>query len=233
MSVKDVAAATALFAAAVATPAYASNFSFDFNGAGVSGSVQLTYSANPNTGAPLDQSPNTFDPIGSYIVTGISGSFSDTTLGITNAAITGIVPSNPANPHADNLLAPHSFGFYTIANGVPSPEGTAPGLSYDNLFYPGGSPGVASDYPFGGGFVDIYGLVFTIEVGNAVNFWSNGVPPGAMLSYGAAVTDGTNLLHYANGVTTSVPEPASWAMMIGGFGMIGASMRGRRRLRAA
>jgi uncharacterized membrane protein len=32
---------------------------------------------------------------------------------------------------------------------------------------------------------------------------------------------------------TPIPEPASWAMMIGGFGMIGASMRRRKRLRIA
>jgi hypothetical protein len=30
------------------------------------------------------------------------------------------------------------------------------------------------------------------------------------------------------GVTAAVPEPASWAMMIGGFGLIGATLRGRR-----
>lgn len=29
-------------------------------------------------------------------------------------------------------------------------------------------------------------------------------------------------------LTTSVPEPASWAMLIGGFGLVGASMRRRR-----
>ncbi|MEP6784734.1 MAG: PEPxxWA-CTERM sorting domain-containing protein [Sphingomonadales bacterium] len=31
-------------------------------------------------------------------------------------------------------------------------------------------------------------------------------------------------------VTASVPEPATWAMMISGFGMVGASMRRRRRV---
>ena len=30
-------------------------------------------------------------------------------------------------------------------------------------------------------------------------------------------------------VTTSVPEPAGWAMMIGGFGLVGGAMRQRRR----
>jgi phospholipase/lecithinase/hemolysin len=35
------------------------------------------------------------------------------------------------------------------------------------------------------------------------------------------------------GLTASVPEPASWAMMLFGFGMIGAAMRYRRRSRSA
>jgi len=30
----------------------------------------------------------------------------------------------------------------------------------------------------------------------------------------------------------AVPEPASWAMMLGGFGLIGGAMRGRKRTRA-
>ena len=35
------------------------------------------------------------------------------------------------------------------------------------------------------------------------------------------------------GVTTAVPEPATWAMMIGGFGLLGAVVRRRRRTGAA
>jgi opacity protein-like surface antigen len=34
-------------------------------------------------------------------------------------------------------------------------------------------------------------------------------------------------------VPTAVPEPASWAMMIGGFGLIGAATRRRSRVRTA
>jgi hypothetical protein len=29
------------------------------------------------------------------------------------------------------------------------------------------------------------------------------------------------------------PEPASWAMMVGGFGFVGGAMRGRRRTAVA
>lgn len=42
---------------------------------------------------------------------------------------------------------------------------------------------------------------------------------------------GTGSASYAfNFLVASVPEPASWAMMIVGFGAIGASLRGRRKL---
>ncbi len=49
-------------------------------------------------------------------------------------------------------------------------------LTYDNLFWPGGSPPTATDYPIGGGFLDIYGLLFDIGDGRVVNFWNNGDP---------------------------------------------------------
>ena len=221
-----------IFAAAAATllaaaPATAATYAFDFSGSGVSGSVNLTYAANPDTGVLPGTSPNPVDPVGSYVVTGISGSFSDANIGIANAAITGIVASNPGQPSPTNLRAPHSFGFYLIASGVTTPDGTSPGLSYDNLFYPAGSPQTASDYPFHGGIFDIYGVVFTIAGGNAVNLWSNG-DMGRGVSYGIGVTDGQTLLDYAGAVSVAaVPEPKSWTLMIAGFGLVGAAMRRR------
>lgn len=221
-----------LGAAVIATifltvPAQAGSYKFDLSGSGISGTIALTYAANPNTGVLPGTSPNPVDPIGSSIVTGISGTFSDTNIGIANMSITGIVASNPSSPQPTNLLAPHSFGFYPIAAGVKTPEGTAPGLSYDNLFYLGGSPQAASDYPFHGGVFDIYGIVFTLANGHGVNLWSNGDNGG--LTYGAAVTDGENLLDYAAPVSVAaVPEPATWAMMILGFGAIGAFTRRHR-----
>lgn len=220
-------------AASLAFQAHAATFAFNFAGSDVSGSIELTYALNPNTGGPLGTSPNAVDPIGSYIVTGITGSFSDGRIGL-QSTITGIVPSQPANPTPDNLLAPHSFGFFPIGGGIPTPGGTAPGFSYDNLFYPGGSPQVASDYPPHGGVFDIYGLVFTLADGKAVNMWSAG-DFGGGATYGVGVTDGRSVLDYVeSGIAlTPVPEPGAWILMISGFGLIGAMARRRNRLRPA
>jgi hypothetical protein len=208
------AAATAvIMSASLTCQASADTFSFNFAGLGVSGSIQLTYADNPNAGSNWPgNNPNVNDPIGSFVVTGINGNFSDANLGISNALITGIIPSNPQDPgELDNTYAPHSFGFY--------PNGSAPGFSYDNLFYPNGSPQVAppDHYPFHGGYFDIYGLVFTIAGGDSVNLWSN----GGDFAYGIGVTDGTDVLDRATVTVAAVPESSTWAMMILGFAGVG------------
>jgi hypothetical protein len=217
-------------AAVLATQAAdAATFAFDFAGAGINGNVTLTYEANPDAGGPLGTSPNTFDPVGSFVVTGATGTFVDSNIGV-GTTIVGVVPSNPGLPDTGNLLAPKSFGHYIVASGVQGPDALAPGFSYDNLFYPGGSPPTATDYPVGGGFLDIYGLVFRTSNGLAVNFWSNG-DFGGGVTYGAGVTDGRTVLDYKGGIiaTPAVPEPATWALMILGFGAVGAALRRRAR----
>lgn len=211
--------------------ASAASFSFTLSGPGISGDIQLTYSANPNTGVLPGTSPNPVDPIGSYIVTGITGTFSDSTLGILNTSITGFVPSNPATPEPHNLLAPQSFGFFPIGSGITTPGGTAPGFSYDNLVYPAGSPQAASDYTPHGGYFDIYGIVFNTSSGKSVNLWSNG-DFGSGAVYGVGVTDGATVLNYVNGVSLApVPEPAEWTMATGILALAGGAIL-RRRNRA-
>lgn len=46
---------------------------------------------------------------------------------------------------------------------------------------------------------------------------------------------GANILEFDNVAlsgTPGVPEPASWAMMLGGFGLVGGAMRSRKRMSA-
>jgi hypothetical protein len=50
---------------------------------------------------------------------------------------------------------------------------------YDNLFYPYGSPLLClidgtPVYPFSGGFLDLLGVMFTLNNGNLVDLWSFG-----------------------------------------------------------
>lgn len=107
--------------------------------------------------------------------------------------------------------------------------------------------------PFSLGFGDLFGLVYSLDgilgddtIGDiegvlAENF-DNGfaVGPGPfVLCDGVAecgvVSDFTFSDFTTEGltVTAGIPEPASWALMIGGFGMIGAALRRRPGIAAA
>ncbi len=59
----------------------------------------------------------------------------------------------------------------------------------------------------------------------SISFTSIGSPSGQF----AYSDDGSAVFAYTTGGPSAVPEPATWAMMIGGFGMVGGAMRYRRR----
>ncbi len=209
-----VASATLLCAALLPLTAKASVFSFSFSGPGVSGSISLTYGS-----ATDSKYPQAFE------VTGISGTFSDSNngLNIVNAAIGPLVPINYATPESTNLLAPHDFSKYA-ATGLPADNNGF--LSFDNLFWPGGSPQTASDYPAAGGFLDIYGLMFNIGNGQVVDFWSNGAFGNSpAFDYGVAVAgpgqvgNTSAALDYVSGGVTVSPEPSAFALL--GSGLLG------------
>jgi hypothetical protein len=193
--------------ALMAGPTLASTVGFDFGGAGVSGSVVLKY--GPATDARYSDG---------YQVTGISGTFSNDTLGIVDARIRGLVAVTHSVPHPDNLLAPDNFSRFAVASGLPALNGGF--LSYDNLYWPGGSPQTASDYPPHGGVLDIYGLMFRIGNGRVVNLWSNGVF-GPDADYGAAVATVDRALDYVSGGLSvspaPVPVPAAFWMLASGI----------------
>ena len=200
-----LAVAALLAAAAMTGEARADTIAFNFNGPGVGGSLTLTYGTATDAKYP-----------NAYEITGISGTFSDSNngLNIVNATVNSLVPITRDTPEPTNLLAPHDFSRFAVASGLsPMSNGF---LTYDNLFYPGGSPQTASDYPPHGGFLDIYGLMFDIGGGRVVDLWSNGAGGNGVADYGVAVATSSVALDYVGG-GVSVPEPGSLLLLGGGL----------------
>jgi len=159
------------------------------------------------------------DPANALAVTGVTGVFSDVALGIVDATITGLVPTNP-QPHYDpDYTIPYSFGWYP---GVPATV-----VSYDNLFYPdSGAPVTCLGVPPGASFDD-YGPMFTLSDGAVVDMYSNGY-----FNYGAVVFfNGSPDYTSAAGLSLAVPETSTWAMMVLGFA--GLAFAGSRKARPA
>lgn len=214
-------ALAALVVAAMPLATSAATVDLAVNGDGVTANLTLTY--GPQTDAKYPDA---------FVVTGISGSFSDASVGISNATVLGLVKTTFNVPDATNLLAPANFSRFAVASGLaPISNGY---LSYDNLFWPGGAPQTATDYPAYGGMLDIYGLMFRIGDGKVVNLWSNGVFGGPAVGpiYGAAVATVDQALSYHEGLTVSaVPEPATAALLLLGLGATGWAARRQRATR--
>jgi PEP-CTERM motif len=221
MRKKLVVSATLLLAASLPWQANAGTFDFSFAGAGVSGTVELTYGA-----ATDGKYPQAFE------VTGISGTFSDSNngLNIVNAPIGPLEAIKHDTPEPTNLLAPLDFSRFAVTAGLPAQNHGF--LTYDNLFYPGGSPPTASDYQVHGGFLDIYGLLFDIGGGGVVDFWSNGDFSGTgtgPIDYGVAVATTDTSLDYVGGGVSITPEPSAFVLL--GSGLLGMLVWRRRASR--
>lgn len=196
---------------------------FHFNGPGVSGSLTLTVGTTTDA-----KYSNAFE------ITGVSGTFTDTNNGldIVDAPVSLFpILSPPSTPESTNLLAPHDFSRFAVATGLPAVNNGF--LTYDNLFWPGRAPATASDFDGAGGFLDIYGLMFSIGGGTVVDLFNNGVGAITGIDYGGygvgVATSATTLDYVGGGVVT--PEPSTWAMMILGFASLGFA--GYRKSRQA
>lgn len=188
-----------------------------FSGGGVSAKIELVYGSS--TDSKVGQG---------FEVTGVSGTFSDANAGILDAPILGLLAIDPATPEPTNLLAPHDFSRFAVANGLSAQSHGF--LTYDNLYYPGGSPATASDYPGAGGSFDIYGLMFRIGNGRVVDLWSNGIfgpPQSAPIEYGVAVATADSALDYVPAGISAVPEPSDASLLGSGLALLGLAYRRR------
>ena len=153
--------------------------------------------------------------------------FTITGVAVPEVVATGQITTNPSNIVVNitgsvvgnffNAAAgPISFTANPTANPSISNETYSPSgaFIYDDVFYPNTNP-----------VVDNVGLLW--KVGSVeYNLFTNG--PGQYVLY-----------NYQNGgytdeaVTVAVPEPATWALMLIGFGGMGVALRRSRRLQPA
>ena len=111
--------------------------------------------------------------------------------------------------------------FVTAISGTRGSEALTFNDNFDEIFYPANTAG---------DFVDSFGLSFFAGA-TLYQFYKNGQGDFAYHEY-----DGlTGRLVFSDAVSltpaaaSDVPEPASWLMMIGGFGLIGSTLRRRPR----
>ena len=237
-------AAAAIFAAA---PAYATDFSLAMTNGGKTGSSTdaRTYSATKD-GKTLNVKVTGWTDFGILGIDRSSvGSYGTDGLGITNAIESGAYGSHQADSYfgtdffilqfdqAVSLTSAvlNSFGLY----------GSAPD---NNALIRWGTTGSAwnSDLPLDGFYGASLAKAFTgsaISYGNGSNGSRNlalgstaignvwmisTMAPDAPKVYDAFKLAGLNVSTVA-----AVPEPATWAMMLVGFAMVGAAARYRRR----
>lgn len=164
-------AAVAALAMAIGAPAaQATAVRIHFSAPVGSGYADLTLGGTN----PAD---NVYPPHTPVTITDATGMFN-------GQAITGVRDLAPAVvPDGEKLPASYSL--------VPVPHenggGDHDGVTYDNLFYPSGSPVIClvdgtPTFPFGGGFLDLMGVMFTLDNGNLVDLWSFGnvTAPGVL-----------------------------------------------------
>jgi hypothetical protein len=233
MTFRRLALGTALAAAIAASPATAADYLFDSNG------DNHTLSFNGFGGDPVVDIPG----LTSSLLLTLTGGLGTNTLTfaytLTNTSTVGGAGSRVSGFAFDSTPNVHS------STGSGSPSG-----SFDNI-------NVNGSYPNGIGGVEV------CLTGSAGNACAGGGSAGATLTtpatgsfslvYGSSLSSVTLSDFYvryqsltglgdigsATGMEVpAVPEPATWAMLLIGFGAVGATLRSRktnngRRLRVA
>lgn len=131
--------------------------------------------------------------------------------------------------------APLTVGFTTYYSGANLLSGTfvdgvIVGGTGSTAGYFSASTGSGSTITMASDFIDFVASTqfdFSIGLNALTNPFGQTNAQAALNSFRAA--SGGSLSSDATGLTATIPEPTSWALMIGGFGALGVALRRRRR----
>jgi len=125
----------------------------------------------------------------------------------------------------------YHFAEYTGASGPPNPADISYGQTFDNGFMTGFFQTTLS-IPTGETSMGVGALLhLDCRFGSTCDFGHTGAFTFGDLPAGLSWTSESTTFLAGSG--DGVPEPAAWAMMILGFGLIGTAARSRRRLVSA
>jgi hypothetical protein len=157
-------------------------------------------------------------------------------ISVTNAAgckFSGNINGNP-NPLNVNGFknAEAAYNLFNNTHPTANPDISLNFLGDTNTLFPGtftGSGGTSGTWSLPGYTVNF----FSVKAGNEFIIYRLGTPSSAGLWSTAGLTNQRGQLRALShlsffGAQSAVPEPATWAMMILGFGLIGGMMRRRK-----
>jgi hypothetical protein len=157
--------------------------------------------------------------------------------------LTGLDATNAITVSQGDTI--HSLVTLDQAYTIPmSPDRTDLLLYLGGSAFPSEDTAVQGTFTFFNGAVEVASFGFNSSTSTQLSAFSALFPPNnTALTFDSFTNDLTitNLLqpatldsaNFTYSLDTAVPEPAAWAMMLCGFGVIGTAMRGRRKVSVA